>query len=385
MQNNGVEIEGFDSKKFASTNELNLFELVIGFGKLLTEKFPVLFSYDSDPMKIESIGFNLINACLSQKNNQIKKLSDNLRTLLTTEEKINEFLIKIIECTEYIDNRLKRVTGFKGNSRNIQNLDILHTELQITSLIAFVFSKKYTTITLDEKENVKNIEIHLDSNSKVWSKNKESFDNNMIKRYIIDILQQNWRGSGDKKLDTIILTNKEYYTREIEWEEMNQNLNIWFDKINNERNEYIKVSQPKEAEKTILKLVYSGIFKAKDHLNETKYDIEHLATKSQMKKHLEKFNGELRLPISSIGNLCYLLEFDNRTKRDKTIYQDRKYLDSINLHLVESDFTFTIKDDLDWIDKEYQTKEELKADYMNFLNKRFEKIKIHIKNNLYKN
>lgn len=49
-----------------------------------------------------------------------------------------------------------------------------------------------------------------------------------------------------------------------------------------------------------------------------------------MKKHLDKFDGNLRLPISSIGNLCLFSEYTNRSKKDKIIYKDSDYLKKSN-------------------------------------------------------
>ena len=42
--------------------------------------------------------------------------------------------------------------------------------------------------------------------------------------------------------------------------------------------------------------------------NETKYDIEHLATMNLLKKQLDRFDGDFKLPISLMGNLCLLPE-----------------------------------------------------------------------------
>jgi len=49
--------------------------------------------------------------------------------------------------------------------------------------------------------------------------------------------------------------------------------------------------------------------------NEIEFDIEHIAPVDKFKKFDED------LPMSSLGNLCYLPVKDNRSKRDKTIYE----------------------------------------------------------------
>jgi hypothetical protein len=88
------------------------------------------------------------------------------------------------------------------------------------------------------------------------------------------------------------------------------------------------------------------------------------------------------MPISSIGNLCYLPEFDNRSKGEKTIYQDSSYIDhlinkGIDISEIEDKYTFTEKSDMDWLDEEYGDDEydKFSNKYHKFLSDRFERMK----------
>jgi serine protease inhibitor len=70
-----------------------------------------------------------------------------------------------------------------------------------------------------------------------------------------------------------------------------------------------------------------------------------------------------------------LPEFDNRSKGDKTIYQDEKYREKVNdLSMVESKYSFTKENDLEWLDLPYEPGDfdVLKEYYTDFLRKRFE-------------
>ena len=208
-------------------------------------------------------------------------------------------------------------------------------------------------------------------------------EKNILKIYAMDILGQKWKGSGDKKLDNIIIENY-YYNRNVSWEEFEQVLDVYYNTINNERNEQKQVAQPKEPEKLILNLIYSSIFSATDQNDDTKYDVEHLAPKNLMKEKILKYSNEFRLPISSIANLCLLPEYDNRVKKDKTIYNDDYYLSKIkNIKEIEEKYTFTIRSDLDWLD-ENLNEEQFKTAYFNFLNNRYQKMKQKIRENLFK-
>ena len=383
MLDESMELEDYDSSKFVKEKEVDIFELVFGFGKMISRKYPYLFDYDHKAKtKVESVGFNLINACLMQKSSNMKNLNVSIKDLIGLEtEKIEAFLSRIIESIEYVDKRLAIGTKFKGNTRPDSKINTLHTELQIVSIIATVFINRFVNFEV-KNGKIKNITIDTSMFDKKWKDMKDSFDENVLKIYTMDILGQKWKGSGDKKLDNIIRENY-YYARKITWKEFEQILDVYYSTINSERNEKKQVASPKEQEKLILNLIYSSVFTAADQTNESNYDIEHLATKNLMKEKLSKYSDEFKLPISSIANLCLLPEYENRVKQDKTIYHDEKYLNKINIQKVEEKYSFTQKEDFDWLDEEL-SQEEFKESYFNFLDKRFTRMKEKIKQNLFK-
>lgn len=71
-------------------------------------------------------------------------------------------------------------------------------------------------------------------------------------------------------------------------------------------------------------------------------------------------------------------EVVNRSKKNKNFYQDKKYLQHINLLEVESKYSFTEKEDMEWMDIPYEHTEDfsvLKDYYEEFCIKRFSKMK----------
>lgn len=365
-----INLQDFDSMGLERKAELNTFELIFGFGKMISESFPQLFTNTKKSTDVSSIGFNLINACLVLKNNEIKNLNKNLIEIVGNSEEINKFLLEIIECIKLVDKAIDITTKFKSNVRG--DTAPLHTEMQICSMIASVFINKHMTFVIDEKDIITDRKLNLDGVKENWKNYKEAFLNNALKVYLLDLLQTNWRGSGDKKLNYIII-NPAYYTRTITKEEFESVLNLWYESIKNERNEYKKIMNPKEADKIVLNIIYSNQFKAIDQIDDSTYDIEHLATKGMMKKQLERFNGNLRLPISSIGNLCLLPTEYNQAKGEKTIYQ---YQDTqMDISEIEEKFSFTTSNDLKWIGNMNLTENELKTEYNKYIDSRFERIK----------
>lgn len=382
MLDESMELDGYDPTSFIRSRKVNVFELVFGFGKYISKKYPYLFYYDGDDCtKVESIGFNLINACLLQRSSNMRKLNTNLKNIVGLDsDSIETFLTKLEECIAYVDKRLGAASKFKGNTRSGSKISPLHTELQIVSIIATVFIQKYVVYTIDDRENANNISISYNSSDN-WRTMKDTFDKNIIKIYTMDVIGQKWKGSGDKKLDNIII-NKQHYNKDVNWKEFETALDAYYTSLNSERNERKQVKSPCEPERLLLNIIYSNIFTAADQNNETNYDIEHLATKNIMKKKITSYSEDFRLPISSIANLCLLPEYDNRTKQDKTLYDDDEYLNSVDIEKVQNKFSFTIKSDLAWLNEDL-TEKEFKNAYFQFLDNRFIKMKEKIKESIF--
>lgn len=363
-----AQISDFDPVEFQKKNELNLFEISFGFGKMLSTKYPYLFNHNSENDVVESIGFTLINSCLGEKNNNLKNMKTNI---FKSKIDINKCLEKILESVEYIDGKIGKYTTFKLNSQTKKNSDPLHTEFQVVSMIASVFLAKYSTIISENK--IEKIQINLDQVNEGWKTYNIDFSKNANKRYIIDTVDGRWKGSGDNKLDSAIL-NRDYYCSSIDKTKFENSLRNWYGDPNKNNKKSGKIAPPQEAEKLILSTIYLHIFAANDQCNKSKYDIEHLAPKKLMSKRLEKY-GNLKLPISSIGNLCLLPQAENRSKKDETIYsKDSKYLENSRFEIseLESKFTFTTEGDMSFLLDESLEKDDFKNKYMEFIDKRFD-------------
>ena len=384
MLGEGMDLGDYDSRRFMLDKTVNLFELVFGFGKMLSKKYPYLFSYDeNDPTKVESVGFNLINACLLQKSGSMRSLNKAFKEYIgLSTGKVVSFLNKVMEAAGYVDGKLSDGTKFKGNSRNNSKVSPIFSEMQVVSMVATVFIARHVKYSIDDNGNVYDISVDSEHYSDKWANMKDRFSKNVLRIATIDMLTTKWKGTGDKKLDNIII-DQYYYNREITWNDFEQILDVYYNSLNNERNEREKIASPKDTEKLILNLIYSQIFTAADQMNDSKFDIEHLATKDLMKRRISSYDEDFRLPISSIGNLCLLPEYDNRTKKNLTLYQDPDYLNSVDISMVESKYSFTTEESMEWLNDTNLSQEEFKEAYFDFIDGRYEKIKELLKNNLF--
>ena len=283
---------------------------------------------------------------------------------------------------EEVEKMVGKYNKFKLNAE-IQ-VGPLHTDFQIISLIANIFVSRYAQYSRDENDRVEMFRLNLEEQNGNWKTYRAQLKENAWKKYCLDILNERWKGSGDKRLDAVIFDTN-YYGQEISWDDFSAALRQWFSTQSLEKNEHKKVASPKEGEKVFLSLLYLPVFNAEDQIDGSKYDVEHLATKNQMRKRLDLFNGELKLPLSSIGNLCLLPQAENRSKKDKTIYEDKKYLaeSKYTLSDLEEKFTFTSEPDLSWLCDVSLGKDEFKAQYMAYIEHRFEKMLDKIQENYF--
>ncbi len=183
----GYEVENYDpSKRFYST-EFSYFEYLFGIGKLITEKFKLLFSDTSAAEQEDSIGFNVINICLGLPFSEMNTLPKHLLKF-----NLNQFEKSIFFAIEFVNDSLKGQIGLKMNSNKPEfkkRVQTVHTEMQIVSMIGKVFHSKFDD-TLSEKSDWKTVSKKLKENLKF--------------HYLYDILKESWKGSGDSRAFSII-------------------------------------------------------------------------------------------------------------------------------------------------------------------------------------
>ncbi|MBB2481081.1 DUF262 domain-containing protein [Bacillus sp. APMAM] len=354
LADDNFSLAGYNRDELRKSQKLNAFEYLFGLSRYLNDKYSFLkFDKTSEDDVINPMAFELVNACLNETNDTIKTLYNNILTL-----DINQFEEKLIAIIEFVEEIIKPITRFKGNKRGSEK--ILHSKYQILSMISTTFKEKYD----------------VNNNCLVrstWKESRSLLKKNMLQHYVCDIIESEWNDGGTSKIHKAAKPNKYLNSISIlRWETV---LNSYFEQSNS-RQESKKIANPSKEDIVILNCIYLPLFTAMDQLSLENFDIEHIATKDQMKQKISRCKG-LGLPISSIANLCYLPQTVNRSKRDKTFYQDSNYLKYINLSEIESKYSFTEEQDMEWLDLQYLVGdfEVLKDYYFAFLKRRFKKQK----------
>lgn len=349
----GYIVDGFDATLMLREKQLTAFEYLFGLGKYWRDQFECL-KIDSNEKEddVNEISFEIVDACISSTKS-ISTLDQNLQKL-----NVNKLQRRIEEAIEFVSKSISVVSSFKGNKRKF---NVLHSKYQIVSLIAFTFKEMYSLDNLDAKK-------------KSWDENSKQISKRLLEHYVSDIIDTEWHDGGGAKVYTYVKERK--YVEEItksRWEVILDN--YFQNQLQNKDNERIR--NPVNSDSVILNCVYANIFSANDQLSTKKFDIEHLATKERMKKLMKQYS-ELKLPISCIGNLCYLPEDINRGKKEKTIYEANQL--SLPLQTIEEKFSFTSYNDLEWIEYDYdpnnlEDMRLLEKSYLSFIEKRFALIK----------
>lgn len=372
MNDSEIRVADFDAVDYKSKKEIRPFDLCYAFGKMLKTKYPLLFGSLSDQINVDSIGFNLINACLGKHASELGKLNIAMKAYGS---KIQPFLRSILKSCGIVYDYLKVIITLKGNSKS--GVSILHSENQIISMVASVFLAMYCKPEKNPDDE-RIVDVHFDNNvNESWGDKDEKFKKAMPIVYVQDSLSSVWSGTGDKRLYSIIC-DQAYFTRDYLKEDFENAFRTWFKEICS-RNEVSQVKNPSSADKIVLNIYTSQTVSASDAHNSETWDIEHICPKKVMKDRIRECNNavtrdedKIALPISSIGNLCYLPSSLNRTKEEKTIYQAG--LNASDLADVENKYTLTQKEDLDWIDDPSLTAQDFKKRYLSFVQGRSERV-----------
>lgn len=354
------KIHGYDREKKRIEKNVNAFEYTFGLSKYLQTKYYSLDFYSKlKDDETNPVAFQLLNACFNTSHSQIK---DVHRIITRFKDNIDALERGITSSIEFVETCIDPISRFKGNSR-VQTGKIFHSQFQIMSLISFVFRTRYETADGEIKQRSD------------WREKKRLLESNIWKYYVYDITTKYWGEGGTGKIHSANSENR--YLNPLTFGQFSTAFDS-YSEAGLSLKQRKQIANPSNIDYVILNTIYVNYFSAMDQLSINKFDVEHIATKDQMKKYISRTKGE-GLPISHIANLCYLPEFENRSKGAKTFYQDDDYLNKANttIELIENKYSFTSKNDLEFMNIEYLENDfdVLKSYYFEFLKRRNEILK----------
>ncbi len=294
----GLDVENYDPDTFY-VSKFTYFEYLFGFGKLLTEKYPLLFKSSTSEHEADSIGFNLVAICIGHNLKRLDTLPETLKKF-----DLNEIEDKIIDTVKFVDSVLKPFIGLRANKKNGSKFPIVHSEFEIASIIGKAFGSKY--------------KVHKESgtikDNKQWKDIKTKLQTNIPYHYLYDIIKGYWSGTGDKK--AMERATSDWYENPIDKESWESALLEWHENEKNKK-EKNRVNINKISV-LFLKYIYTHLLTASEELSSIEFEIDHVIPFARLKNIANQIDG---LPISAIGNLSLIKKDFNRDKKDKTFYE----------------------------------------------------------------
>lgn len=340
---------------------ITLFEYCFAFSEILNdEKRPFSYMFSKTKKSTDPTGFDLLTLACGLAVNRAEQLcKDEILGGVHDSQFLINLKNAILESINLVNDCIKEfVTDLKGAP--IKNSSIY----QMYHMIISVFNHLYE-LNLSEKS----LQKRNDADSLEWISNFKKY---AYKWYLLHRINDYWNENRQTSDLRRLLDEQgsDIYVSNI-------SRNTWSDALSkfNEKNKSSATSRAISNEtKLILNYLYklmiledknrANYFAKKDDSNDYEiiFDIEHIVPVDKFKKNKDG------LPMSALGNLCYLPVKDNRSKRDKTIYayaEDRPSLTFKQEFLQLIDYPS--REELEFLD--YKT-EEFKNHFETMLNKR---------------
>lgn len=349
------------SEEDLANNGITFFEYCYSLSEILNDgdkNYSQLFP--GEKKSTDPTGFEILALVCGLSVNKSNRLIETAYLGGKTPQFLVDLKNALVDCVSYLFSTLEEwITDIKGT--------VLKNEstYQIYHMIMSIFTNSYD---LDLANGI----INRKDEEKI-SNWRKLFKKYAKKHYLYDILTQFWSKNRQvTDLDNLIRRDNclNKYTTNISRENFDEAINNYCDDLKQKA-----TTRNIETESKLI-LNYYYRYLLKEDKNREKYftnsqgiyfDIEHITPVLKFKEN------SLKLPISALGNLCYLPVKDNRSKRDKTIYQysdDRPSL-TFNqefLNLID----YPSREDLEFLD---YAEEDFKNKYIPLLEARESKLK----------
>lgn len=362
LEEKGFTIDIWDDSR--TDSEFSLYEYLFGMGKVISQRYHLLFQ-EKAAHEEESIAFALATVVNQLPISKMSSIDTKFREELGS-LRLDDFFDACADAAEFVEEVLRPYIALKLNSRK---QSYPHSANQIISMIGRVVISKY---------NINDYSIMPS-----WHHDKERLEKALPQHYLADLLQQNWKGSGDSRLFSMVwkptadesYAPSSHFLTEFDSARFSNIIDNWFEP-QIEKSEY-KRSSESSAAKVFLKYLYSPQVSFRDNF-ENKYEIEHLFPVSRLASHISE-NNEDGWPINCISNLALFLESTNREKSNKTLLEYKNALtmpQRLELDRKLENMLFCEVSDVQ-IGDDFS-----KSLYMEFLRKRFGSMKLKVISNL---
>lgn len=353
------------SKENLQDEGISIFEYCYALGIIMRSEnkgFNILFGENTKTT--DPIGFEILSLLLTNKVNDAQKMYELLKNVSPA------FLVKLKNTIEKslvdITKALKPLLLGKNNSH-------LYSEnMYLIYHIIVSYIKEYYDI--DPKKN------RICEISSVLR--KDNFAKYVQLHYFYDCITDFWKENRqvtDLQKAVMDTKNRQKYWHNIPPEDWENALNKF---MNSQESVGKKVTQQNKLFIDFLTTLrlrdnsqYEKFFENKGStIEEYPLDIEHIVPKKVISNHIKDLpkSKQQLIPVSAVGNLCYLTEKDNRSKKHHTLYEfveDRPAFAS-DPEFIEC-IMYPSQDELKFINYD---DERFLEEYDNFINQRQDKL-----------
>ena len=310
FEEDGYEVEDFDEYDTMSFCG-DLFQYCFGLGKVLLEKGSNIFpqSNMTDP---DTIAFYLLGISHKSRVGNLSSLPSKIGGDPYSAPDLSGFSEAAIDSVETVSRWFRWLTDLNLNRTGDEPF-LPHSVNQMISIVCRVLLAKYDTNDWQIKSNWREQESHIRSSIRTW--------------YLLDILGNEWSGSGDSLLfnrcwaeeenddGENILVPAQNYTSNPDRESCEAELESWYQNHMQWRQSSRPQLHPKH--KLVLKYIYSNLMSVADNANQ-RFHVEHINSVSHM---IEKISSDSSggWPMNSIGNMMLLEHSINIAKGNATI------------------------------------------------------------------
>lgn len=301
IESRNVEINNFSREEMLENKTINVAEFCYALGKLITEKMYVFWDKDNEDTA-NQIGYSTLTLAFGIKNKNMSSLVNHFDKL-DNPQFIEEFVEEILEIYRNINSRFEIILKVPGIQSSTYYGGRNASDFQLLSFFGSLWSTKFENLQSGELKRIPRYQINYDK-----------IEKNLVDYFIFDIVTNRWSGTGDSKLDNIVIEGENYYLRDLDKGRFENALLDWHDEVIGKNS--INFEPVSKMLYTVLSSYYSSKYQ------ENRYDSEHIVARKNINKIRKASNKPI--PGGSLGNHMYLDTTNNRSKKEFSLYDAEK-------------------------------------------------------------
>lgn len=295
----GYQIDGYNASEGISEDEYNLYEYLFGLGKVLSDKYKILFGASHKADEVVPLAFVLVTVAQRLKIAQMPELAHRLQGTSSGPVDPSALEAAIFESCARLEGALSPFLRLKLNKVGDGTI-IPHSQNQILSLVSSYLANAFEFGTWTRRESIA----------------ADAIVKNAAAHYLHDIIRNSWRGSGDSRMyamtwqdNGLPATN---YAQPVSATQMREALLTWHEELL-EKKQRERPNIPSSIKAALL-FLYADKVSVFEDAN-VSFELEHIYPVSYLADRIQDSpERDEGWPISALGNIMIIPKQLNRIK-----------------------------------------------------------------------